>query len=73
MPAGAAAYNIFSENTTETIAKFGDERADAARPVGTRQRRAHFRRFGALRHQTEPRGGGPGGTLYVFNETALAD
>src|SRR2546421_7076411 len=70
--AGAAAYNIFSENTTKTIAKFRDERAETSRGLRARHGSPHFRRFRALRHQAQPRRGGPRRALYVFDDTAEA-
>ena len=72
MPAGAAAYNIYSENTTKTIPKFRHERAKSAARIRARHRRPHFRRFRALGHQTEPRRGRPRGRLYVFYEPTEA-
>src|SRR5205085_2832870 len=72
VPAGAAAYNIYSENTTKTIAKFRDERAETAAGLRSRHGSPHFRRFRALRHQAEARSGGPRRALYVFDEAAEA-
>ena len=72
MPAGAAAYNIYSENTTKTILKFRHERAKSAARLRARQRRPHFRRFRPLSHQTQAGRGCPRRCLYVFDEPAEA-
>src|SRR5918999_1233602 len=66
VPAGAAAYNTLSENTTKTIAEFRDDGDESARRPAPGRDGPHFRILRPLRYQTEPRRGRPRRTLHVL-------
>src|SRR5205085_9402423 len=72
VPAGAAAYNILSENTTETIAKSGDESAESARRLAFARRAPRFHIGRAHRDERQPCRGSPRRALDVLDETAEA-